>query len=64
MRFFRDEFKRFIEGLPYEEVRQSIFIEELEVADRLLALFEKGFAANLCFSFVSLSLGTVISVRT
>ena len=34
----RDEFKRFVEELPYEELRQSIFIEELEVADRLLAL--------------------------
>ena len=36
----RDEFKRFIEELPYEELRQSIFTEELEVADRLLALSE------------------------
>ena len=34
----RDEFKRFIEELPYEELRQRIFTEELEVADRLLAL--------------------------
>ena len=34
----RDEFKRFIEELLEEELRQSIFTEELEVADRLLAL--------------------------
>ena len=39
----RDEFKRFIEELPYEELRQSIFTEELEVADRLLALSERIF---------------------
>ena len=45
----RDEFKRFIEELPYEELRQSIFTEELEVVDRLLALSERiGFATNLC----------------
>ena len=37
----RDEFKRFIEELPYEELRQSISTEELEVADRLLALLER-----------------------
>ena len=37
----RDEFKRFIEELPYEELRQSIITEELEVADRLLALSER-----------------------
>ena len=55
----RDEFKRFIEELPYEELRQSIFTEELEVADRLLALSER-----ICREFVFflriLSLGTVI----
>ena len=39
----RNEFKRFIEELPYEELRQSIFTEELEVADRLLALSERIF---------------------
>ena len=39
----RNEFKRFIEELPYEELRQSIFAEELEVADRLLALSERIF---------------------
>ena len=45
----RDEFKRFIEELPYEELRQSIITEELEVVDRLLALSERiGFATNLC----------------
>ena len=43
----RDEFKRFIEELPYEELRQSIFTEELEVADRLLALSER-----ICHEFV------------
>ena len=43
----RDEFKRFIEELPYEELRQSIFTEELEVADRLLALSER-----ICREFV------------
>ena len=44
-----DEFKRFIEELPFEELRQSIFTEELEVVDRLLALSERiGFATNLC----------------
>ena len=37
----RDEFKRFIEELPYEELRQSTFTEELEVADRLLARSER-----------------------
>ena len=52
----RDEFKRFIEELPYEEMRQSILTEELVVADRLFVL-QKGFAENLCFSFASLSLG-------
>ena len=31
----------FIEELPYEELRQSIFGEQLEVADRLLALSER-----------------------
>ena len=60
----RDEFKQFIEELPYKELRQSIFTEELEVADRLLALSERGFPTNMCFSFASLSLGSVISVRT
>ena len=44
---FRDEFKRFIEELPYEELRQSIFTEELEVADRLLARSER-----ICREFV------------
>ena len=52
-----------IEELPYEELRQTIFTEELEVADRLLALSER-----ICREFVFflriLSLGTVISVRT
>ena len=43
----RDEFKRFIEELPYEELMQSIFTEELEVADRLLALSER-----ICREFV------------
>ena len=43
----RDEFKRFIEELPYEELRQSIFTEELEVANRLLALSER-----ICREFV------------
>ena len=43
----RDEFKRFSEELPYEELRQSIFTEELEVADRLLALLER-----ICREFV------------
>ena len=43
----RDGFKRFIEELPYEELRQSIFTEELEVADRLLALSER-----ICREFV------------
>ena len=43
----RDEFKRFIGKLPYEELRQSIFTEELEVADRLLALSER-----ICREFV------------
>ena len=43
----RDEFKRFIEELPYEELRQSIFTEELEVVDRLLALSER-----ICREFV------------
>ena len=43
----RHEFKRFIEELPYEELRQSIFTEELEFADRLLALSE-----NICREFV------------
>ena len=43
----RDEFKRFIEELPYEELRQSIFTEELEVADRFLALSEM-----ICREFV------------
>ena len=43
----RDEFKQFIEELPYKELRQSIFTEELEVADRLLALSER-----ICREFV------------
>ena len=43
----RDEFKRFIEQLPYEELRHSIFTEELEVADRLLAPSE-----TICREFV------------
>ena len=43
----RDEFKRFIEELPHEELRQSTFTEELEVADRLLALQER-----ICREFV------------
>ena len=43
----RDEFKRFIEELPYKELRQSIFAKELEVADRLLALSE-----GICLEFV------------
>ena len=43
----RDEFKRFIEELPYEELRQSIFTEEFEVADRLLA-----FSERICREFV------------
>ena len=43
----RDEFKRFVEERPYEELRQSIFTEELEVADRLLALSER-----ICCEFV------------
>ena len=59
----RDEFKRFIEELPYEELRQSIFTEELEVADRLLALSER-ICREFVFFFRILSLGTVISVRT
>ena len=42
-----DEFKRFIEEFPGEELRQSIFTEELEVADRLLALSER-----VCRAFV------------
>ena len=51
-----DEFKRFIEELPYEELRQSIFTEELEVVDRLLALSERiGFATNLCLPWPSSS---------
>ena len=37
----RDEFKRCIEELPYEELRQSIFTEELQVAARLHALSER-----------------------
>ena len=36
-----------IEELPYEELRQTIFTEELEVADRLLALSER-----ICREFV------------
>ena len=40
-------FKRFIEGRPYEEMRQSIFTEELVVADRLLVLSER-----ICCEFV------------
>ena len=44
----RDGFKRFIEELAYEELSQSIFTEELEVADRLLALSER-----ICREFVS-----------
>ena len=43
----RDEFKRFIEEHPHEELRQSVFTEELEVADRLLALLERN-----CHEFV------------
>ena len=43
----RDEFKQFIEELPYKELRQSIFTEELEVADRLLALSER-----ICHEYV------------
>ena len=58
----RDEFKQFIEELPYEELRQSIFTEELEVADRLLALSER-ICREFMF-FIRMSLGTVISVRT
>ena len=37
----------FFEELPYEELRQSIFTEALEVADRLLALSER-----ICREFV------------
>ena len=37
----RDEFKRCIAELPYEEMRQSIFTEELVVAYRLLVLSER-----------------------
>ena len=37
----RDKFKRFMEELAYEELKQSIFTEELEVADWLLALSER-----------------------
>ena len=48
-RILGDEFKQFIEELPYEELRHIIFTEELEVVDRLLALSERiGFATNLC----------------
>ena len=43
----RDEFKRFIEELPNEDLRQSTFTEELEVADRLLARSER-----ICREFV------------
>ena len=59
----RDEFKRFIEELPYEELRQSVVTEEFEVADRLLALSERIFR-EFVFLLHILSLGTVISVRT
>ena len=59
----RDEFKRFIEELPDEELTQSIFTKELELADRLLALSER-VCREFVFSIASLSLGTVISVRT
>ena len=46
----RSEFKRFVEELPYEELGQSIVTEELEVADRLLAL---SFSALSSFVFPS-----------
>ena len=36
----RTEFNRFIEELLCKELRQSIFKEELKVADRLLTLSE------------------------
>ena len=49
----RDKFKRFMEELPYEELRQSIFTEELEVADRLLALSER-ICRELCRQVVAL----------
>ena len=38
-----------IEELPYEELRQTIFTEELEVADRLLALSERIFREFVFF---------------
>ena len=60
----RDEFKRFIEELPYEELRQSIFTEELEVADRLLALSERICREFVFFLRIFESRNTVISVRT
>ena len=43
----RNEFKRFVEELPYEELGQSIVTEELEVADRLLALSSFVFPSHL-----------------
>ena len=59
----RDEFKRFIEELPYKELRQSIFTEELEVADRLRALSERICREFVFFLCISESLNCDISTK-
>ena len=55
------EFKRFIEELPYEELRQSTFTEELEVADRLLALSERIYREFVVFLLILVSRNCNIS---
>ena len=46
----RNKFKRFIEELPYEEMRQSIFTEELEVADPVTCPFRKDLT-RICYLY-------------
>ena len=43
----RNEFVQFLDELPYQELRQSLFTVELEVADRMFNLSER-----ICSEFV------------
>ena len=56
-----NEFVRFLDELPYEELRQTLFKVEFEVADLMLNLSEE-FARDWFFFSASLSLSTVIPV--
>ena len=43
-----NEFVRFLDELPYEELRQTLFTVEFEVADRMLK-FSEGICSEMVF---------------